>query len=462
MEQFEKQIRLPFPAEAVFRWHERPGAFARLKPPWEIVELVEQQGGIRDGAVAKIRVKMGPLWKRWHAEHCDYQPGRQFRDVQTTGPFAEWDHTHLMTPDGDDACILTDRIQYRLPFGFLGRWFGGGLTRTKLERMFAYRHQTTLDDLKSHHAASATEAKPMRVLITGSSGLVGSNLIPLLTTGGHEVARLVRSDAGGAADRILWKPNDGEIDRDALEGFDAVVHLAGANIGDKRWSAERKAQIRNSRVDGTKLLAEALAGLSSPPKVLVCASAIGYYGDRGDEELDEQSAAGEGFLADVCRDWETAANPARDKGIRVVHTRFGVILTPEGGALKKMLLPFKLGAGGVIGSGKQYWSWVAIDDVIGSILHALTNDAVSGPVNVTAPNPATNREFTKALGRVLSRPTIFPMPAFAARLALGEMANELLLASARVLPKKLLDTGYEFRHAELEAALRHVLGRVES
>eukprot|EP00913_Durusdinium_trenchii_P008823 g8289.t1 len=245
--------------------------------------------------------------------------------------------------------------------------------------------------------------------------------------GGHEVLRLVRSDADGADDRVLWKPSDGEINREALEGFDAVVHLAGANIGDKRWTEQRKTLIRGSRVDGTRLLAQTLAELSVPPKVLVCASAIGYYGDRGDEELDESSAPGEGFLPEVCAEWEAAADAARDKGIRVVHTRFGVILNPEGGALKKMLLPFKLGVGGVIGSGKQYWSWVGIDDVIGSILHAITNDAVSGPVNVTAPNPVTNREFTKTLGRVLRRPTIFPMPAFAARIALGEMADDLSL-----------------------------------
>lgn len=459
MAQFEKQSRIPFPAETVFRWHERDGAFRRLKPPWETVELVEQTGGVQNGGIARIRVKMGPMWRAWDAEHCDYEEGRQFRDVQTRGPFAEWDHTHRMTPDGDDACVLTDSIRYRLPLGILGRLFGGRFTRKKLERMFAYRHQTTLDDLRSHHAASLKKEKPMRVLITGSSGLVGSNLIPLLTTGGHTVLRLVRSDAGNSDDRILWKPSEGKIDADGLENLDAVVHLAGANIGDKRWTAERKSLIRNSRVDGTRLLAETLAGLDSPPKVLVCASAIGYYGDRGDEELDEESAPGDGFLPDVCRDWEAAADPAREKGIRVVHTRFGVILTPEGGALAKMLLPFKLGAGGVIGGGKQYWSWVTIDDVIGAILHALTTDSVTGPVNVTSPNPATNREFTKTLGRVLKRPTIFPMPAIAARLALGEMANDLLLASARVLPKKLLATDYQFRQPELEAALRHVLGR---
>ena len=298
----------------------------------------------------------------------------------------------------------------------------------------------------------------MKILITGSHGLIGSALIPFLTTGGHEVLRLVRNP-NPATHEIQWNPQAGVIDDEQLEGLDAVVHLAGENIASKRWNTAQKKRIRESRVHGTRLLSESLARLNDPPKVLVCASAVGYFGDRGDEELDEESEQGTGFLADVCRDWEAAADPAREKGIRVVNLRFGVILSSAGGALAKMLLPFKLGLGGVVGSGKQYWSWIALDDVLGAILHAMSHDDLHGPVNCVSPNPVTNREFTKTLGRVLKRPTLFPLPPFAARLVLGEMANELLLASTRVVPKQLQASGYQFRFEDLESALRNTLGK---
>ncbi|MBL9083232.1 MAG: TIGR01777 family oxidoreductase, partial [Planctomycetales bacterium] len=261
---------------------------------------------------------------------------------------------------------------------------------------------------------------------------------------------------------IRWDPDAGEIDPSALEGFDAVVHLAGENIAGGRWNEERKRRILESRTKGTSLLAGALAKLKNPPKVFACASAIGFYGNRGDETLDERSPAGEGYLADVCKQWEAAAEPARAAGIRTVNMRFGIVLGMGGGALAKMLTPFKLGAGGNLGSGKQWMSWVALDDAVGAIHHALFNEALTGPMNVVAPTPVTNAEFTKTLGRVVARPTIFPMPAFAARLALGEMADALLLASTRVLPQALQLTDYRFRFPTLEEALRHLLGRMKN
>lgn len=298
----------------------------------------------------------------------------------------------------------------------------------------------------------------MNVLISGSSGLIGSELVTRLTSGGHCVGRLVRRAPLNDAE-ISWNPETGAVDLARLGGFDAVVHLAGENIAAGRWSEAVKRRIRDSRVEGTRRLCEALAQLEAPPKHLVCASAIGYYGDRGEEVLTEDSAMGTGFLAEVCRDWEAAADPARAQGLRVVHLRIGVVLSPRGGALQKMLLPFRLGAGGVVGSGRQYWSWIALDDVAGACLHVLTHPELTGPVNAVSPHPATNREFTQTLGRVLRRPTVFPLPGFAARLALGEMAEALLLASARVVPQRLLSSGYEFRYPDLEAALRHLLGR---
>ena len=296
----------------------------------------------------------------------------------------------------------------------------------------------------------------MRILVTGATGLVGNALIPLLAGGGHEVARLVRS-APGPGD-IRWDPDAGVLEASALEGFDGVVHLAGENIASGRWNAARKRRIKESRVLGTRLLAERLAGLERPPRVLVSASAVGFYGDRGDEELTEESPAGSGFLSEVCREWEAATEAAAGKGIRVVHARLGVVLSQDGGALAKMLTPFKLGAGGIVGNGRQYVSWITLDDTAAALGHLLATETVSGPVNLVAPAPVTNREFTKTLGRVLRRPTVFPLPGFVARVMFGEMADALLLASTRVKPVNLLGSGYAFRHGSLEEGLRAVLG----
>ena len=296
----------------------------------------------------------------------------------------------------------------------------------------------------------------MKVLVTGATGLVGSALVPFLAAGGHEVARLGRS--APADGDIRWDPDAGVLEAGALEGFDGMVHLAGENIASGRWTEARKRRIKESRVNGTRLLAETLARLDRPPRVLVSASAIGFYGDRGDEELIEGSAAGSGFLPEVCREWEAATEAAAGKGIRVAHARLGVVLSKDGGALAKMLTPFRLGAGGNIGNGRQYMSWITLDDTVSAIGHLLAAESAAGPVNVVAPAPVTNGEFTRTLGRVLRRPTLFPMPGFAARLAFGEMADALLLASARVRPARLLDSGYAFRHGSLEEGLRYVLG----
>lgn len=298
----------------------------------------------------------------------------------------------------------------------------------------------------------------MDVLVSGSSGLIGSALVPALGNEGHRVLRLTRSGED-SEDAIQWDPSAGTIDAAGLEGVDAVVHLAGESIAEGRWTPAKKTRIRDSRIDGTRLLAGALVDLPRPPEVMVSASASGHYGDRGNELLSEESAPGDNFLAGVCQEWEAAANPAREAGVRVVHPRFGVVLSTEGGALATTLPIFKLGGGGRIGSGRQYLSWISIDDVVGAILHALTTNFLEGPVNVTVPDPPTNAEYTKTLGQVLNRPTIFPLPALAARLALGEVADELLLASQRIEPARLKETGYSYRYPELEGALRHLLGR---
>jgi uncharacterized protein (TIGR01777 family) len=456
---FVRHTRIAASAEAVFAWHERPGAFERLTPAWENVKVLEHVGGIRDGA--RVVVQVQPFWPvklRWELTHTDYEAGHQFVDRQVSGPFAFWRHTHRIEPDGPHACVLEDCIEYALPGGYLGSAVGRPLVEAKLDRLFRYRHEVTKADLEatSRHGRMNT----MRVLVSGSTGLVGSALCTALSTGGNEIARLVRNSPRSRQPEITWNPAGGTIDGAQLEGFDAVVHLAGENIAGGRWTDKQKQKILNSRVQGTRLLCETLAKLKNKPKVLVCASAIGYYGDRGDRWVDETSPAGDDmFLVDVCKEWEAATEPARQAGIRVVNLRFGVILSRDGGALAKMLLPFQLGAGGVLGSGEQYMSWIALDDAVGAIEHCLTDEELNGPVNAVTPNPVTNREYTKTLGKVLYRPTIFPMPAFAARLAFGQMADELLLASTRVAPKQLEASGYKFRYPQLEPALRHVLGK---
>lgn len=296
----------------------------------------------------------------------------------------------------------------------------------------------------------------MKILVTGSTGLVGSALVPSLKAQGHEVTRAVRRQTD-KADEVYWNPEDGSIDAARLTGIDAAVHLAGENIAE-RWTDEKKRRIRESRVKGTRLLSETLARLEPLPRVLVSASAIGIYGNRGAEVLTEESSHGDDFLADVCREWEAATAPASEGGIRVVNLRIGIVLSKKGGALAKMLTPFKLGVGGKVGSGEQYMSWVALDDVVGIIEHALTNESLRGPVNTVAPTPVTNLEFTKTLGSAISRPTIFPIPAFGLRLAFGEeMANGTLLSSARVEPARLKESGYQFKYPTLKGALRHVL-----
>ena len=463
---FEKSTELPVSAEVAFDWHCRLGAFERLTPPWESIELLSTDGVV-EGGIARLRVRMGPLSKLWVAEHDRIVPGRSFRDVQLSGPFARWEHTHSLEPISDDRCVLTDRIEYRAPLGFLGELFGGRLIRRSIERTFEYRHRKTKLDLRSH--TSAQDRSPMKIAVGGSTGLVGTELVSFLTTGGHDVLRLARggkssgagtADAGTVAwDPAAWDPAAGTIDAEALEGCDAVIHLGGHNIAHGRWTDRMKRLIRDSRVDSTALLARTLAGLKNPPKVFVCASAIGYYGDRGSDLMTEDSPPGPSYLSRTCVEWEEATEPARDAGIRVVNLRIGVVLSPKGGALKKMLTPFKLGGGGVVGDGRQWMSWIALDDLPRIIQHCLQTETLNGSVNAVAPGKVDNRAFTKTLGRVLRRPTIFPLPAFVVRAVFGEMGDELLLGSTNVEPTRLEASGFEFAFPELEPALRHLLGK---
>lgn len=299
----------------------------------------------------------------------------------------------------------------------------------------------------------------MKVLVTGSSGLIGRELVSRLGGQGHDVTRLVRRPAAGAGE-VTWDPQAGTLDAAELEGHDAAVHLAGAGIGDHRWSDDHKRAVLDSRVQGTGLLARTLAQLDQPPKVLISGSAVGYYGYESDQPVTEPSSKGTGFLADVVAAWEEAAAPAQEAGIRTIRLRSGVVLTGKGGALKKQLLPFKLGAGGRLGTGEQWLSWISLDDEIAGIFHLLSTESVDGPVNLTSPEPVTNREFTATLAKVLKRPAFMPVPTPALHALFGkEMTKEMLLGGQKVLPAKLQASGFTFAHPTLEAALRHTLGR---
>lgn len=302
----------------------------------------------------------------------------------------------------------------------------------------------------------------MKILVTGSSGLIGSRLMKLLGAKGHEPIAMIRDPESEDPRAIYWNPEKGEIDSARLEGFGAVVHLSGENIADKRWTTEQKRKIRTSRIDSTKLLAKTLAQLQNPPQVFITASAIGYYGDRGSEELREKSPVGIGFLANLCREWEDAAQSAQAAGIRVVKMRFGMVLSPDGGPLAKMLKPFRMGFGGPLGTGQQYMSWISIDDACDAVHYAIIIDTLKGPVNVVAPSPVTNAEFTKVLSKVIGKPANFAAPAFILKLIMKGLADEILLSSAKVVPDKLLNAGFEFKTPKLEPTLRRLLGETSA
>ncbi len=455
-ETFSRSVRIERPAAEVFAWHERAGALARLCPPWERVELVSATGGVRDGARVTVRNKIGPFWTEWRVEHRDYVAGKQFRDVQTAGPFARWEHLHRVDAAGPGACVLTDEIVYRLPGGALGRAVAGNFAREKLVAMFAWRQERTKADLEL--ATRYGAVRSMRVLIAGASGMVGRALVPLLETQGHSVVRLVRKQTPGVGE-VGWNPAAGELNPAALDGIDAVVNLSGENVGAGRWTTTRREAILRSRIDTTKTLVTTMVKRTKRPAVLVNASAVGFYGERGEEELTEQSAIGLGFLPEVCLVWETHAEGAARAGVRTAMMRFGVVLSPAGGALAKLLPLFGAGLGGRVGDGRQWMSWVGLDDAVGAIYHAMVEPRCAGPMNIVAPEAATNAEFSATLGRVLHRPAVLPVPATVLRVIFGEMADATLLASTRAMPARLLETGYAFRQPTMETALRSCLGR---
>ena len=440
---FTHESEMPASAAGAFAWHEGPGAFERLNPPWDPVKVLQRDPSLAVGAKTVVQLHVAGVPVKWIAEHTAYEPGVMFRDEQTDGPFATWIHTHRFVPIDEHRCRLVDEVEYAPPLGALGRVFAGGTIRAQLVQMFAYRHALLRADLERHRRFAS--APRQTIAVTGASGLLGGALSAFLTTGGHTVRPVKRGDFS------------------AIDGADAIVHLAGAPIG-VRWTDEVRRAMVESRVDYTRAMVGAIRDAKAPPRVLLGGSAIGIYGDRGDEELDESSPTGErgergaAMLAGLCADWEAESIHAKALGLRVALLRTGVVLTPNGGALSQLLGPFSAGIGGRAGSGKQWMSWIGLEDTIGAIHHALMTD-MHGPVNLTAPNPVTNRELARTLGHVLRRPSFMPAPTFALEAMFGEMAEGTLLASQRVLPRVLERAEFEPLHPQLEDSLRFCLGR---
>ncbi len=451
---FEWSSVMPASADEVFAYHARPGAFRRLAPPWQKLVMREESGDVTAGRVA-FDVWFGPVRRHWVAEMGSAMPGRQFVDRQVEGPFSAWEHVHRFVPIDEGKSELRDHIEYRLPAGGFTDSVGEGPTGKALSRLFRFRHERTRLDL-GRHAVWADRPR-LKVAIAGASGLVGSHLTDYLTTAGHTVIRLVRGKDAGPGE-VPWDPATGALYQGALEGVDAVVNFSGVSLASV-WTPGRKRAILDSRVQATRTLAEAIARMDRPPAVFVSTSAVGAYGSRGGEIVSEQTGRGEGFLADVTRAWEKAAEPVLGAGVRLVHPRFGLIVSASGGAFAAMLPAFKAGLGTRFGSGDQYWAWVELDDVLAALEWIVHDEELEGTVNLTAPDPLTNREVTKTLGRVLHRPAVLSAPGFIVRRGTLGMGEEMLLASQRAMPARLHERGFHFAFPKLEGALRYELGK---
>jgi uncharacterized protein (TIGR01777 family) len=450
MTAYHSNLELARSAADVFGWLERPGALVRLTPPWERTTIVEQTGTVHNGDRVVVKLRRPPV--KLAMVHEGFEPGRRFVDRQERGPFRSWRHQHEVVAISTDRCELRDQIDFELPLHAVSRLVMARSIRKRLDRMFSYRRVVLANDLQW------LATTPLRIAVTGASGLIGRQLCALLTTCGHTVLRMVRRPATGPSE-LAWDPQRGTIDAAALEGIDAVVHLAGENVGEGKWTPARKEQIVASRVKTTELLATTLANLRHKPAVLVSASAVGYYGAAAVEPCDESASHGDDFLAHVVQVWEAAARSVEAAGIRVVFPRIGVVLTPAGGALQKLVVPFSLGVGGPIGPGTQGFPWVAMDDVLYAIQRMIVDDRLTGPINVVGPEVVDNRTFARTLARVVRRPCVFRVPSWLVPIGFGELGEVVLLGGQRVVPARLRELGYSFAHPTLESLLRHELGR---
>jgi uncharacterized protein len=454
---FKHQSVVPAPPEEVFAWHERPGALERLTPPWVDVRVLERDGGIQDGGRVVLEVRKGPVHVTGEIRHHGYVRGKEFHDEQVRGPLAVFRHVHRFEPTPDGGCLVQDEVEWEPPMRPTVELFTKPVIERELARLFRFRHERLRNDLDLH--ARYASRPRLKVAVSGATGFIGGSLRHFLTSGGHEVVPMVRSGKAVKGDAITWSWRRGEIDRAALERTNAVVHLAGEPILGLRWTEDKKREILDSRVKGTELIARTMAELHGGPSTLVNASGVGYYGNRGDEVVTEDSSPGRGFLAEVVKAWEEATKRADRSGVRVVRARTGFVLSPSGGALGNLLLPFQLGLGGRIGSGRQYLPWIDLDDEIGILYHALMSENLRGPLNLTAPRPVPQATFATVMGRILGRPTVLPVPGLAVKALLGQMGEETLLEGQRARPARVEQSGYRFLYEELEESLRHQLGK---
>ncbi len=462
---FERSSAIDCDRQDLFQYHANPGALNRLIPPWENIAIERRSDSLAVGSEVVIRNSLFGVPVRWHARHTGLHAPESFQDVQLSGPFKTWVHDHVFEEKGNGHSILLDRVQFETKFGSLGK-LGLPLVRSKLRAMFAFRHRTTQSDLTlQSFLRQHTANRILRIGVTGSTGLIGRRLIDLISVMGHQAVRILRpasidrtQEFPLSSKSVLWRPGTGFSDEPVMQNLDAVIHLAGKGIASTRWTDSAKRAIRESRVEGTQALVRDLCKLDSPPKAFVCASGVGIYGDRSSEVLDESTPPGNDFLSELARDWESAAMEFGAAGNRVAIGRLGIALHPRQGALAKLLVPFQLGVGGPVGNGRQYWSWIHVDDAAAAFLYLAANPNCTGAYNLVAPEQTDNRTFSKTLGRVLKRPSLLPAPAFALRVMLGEMADAMLLASTRANCRRLIEDGFPFRATHLEDCLRHILG----
>lgn len=449
--------------QELWNWYNSPGAFRRIMPEWEGIKPV-QVGSLKDGEETIFKVSIGPIKRKWIARHHSVVENETFSDRMMKGPFGKWNHQHSFVGSGNNTEIQ-DTIDWKLPLHILTGWTAAITVIPRMNQMFRYRSEKVANDLTQ--IKKTRDLPRQRVLVSGSTGMIGLQLCAFLEAAGHEVHRLLRIDSKLPADInsenvIRWNDKTGDVIKGDMNGFDSVIHLAGAGIGDKRWSPKRKDIIRNSRVIPTTNLSKILAGLDQPPKAFLSGSAIGYYGDQGTTLVDESSSKGDGFLSEICSEWEQASSVAKEAGIRVSHLRSGIVISPLGGALAKLLLPTKMGGGGPVGGGHQIQSWISLDDEIYAIHHLMMQDTSQGAYNLTSPNSVSQKVFAKKLGRVLRRPAFMPLPKFALQLMFGEMGKVLIIEGQDVKPTRLQESGFVFTYSDLENCLRNCLGRVKN
>ena len=446
---FERTVTIEAPAEIAYHWHEMPGAFERMIPPWVRARIGKNDPAIADGSKTCIEIRLLEVWRKWVVAHENVVAGSQFTDRQIFGPFKKWRHCHYFKDTSDGQCELIDRVEFELPIGGIGSSYA----KKELERVFAYRHEVAKRDIERF---AARASRPV-FGVTGSTGFIGKKLSDYLRSQGCKVIGITRHPRSDQD--IAWNPERGELDAERLEGIDVLVNLAGANVASGKWTEARKRKLRDSRIESLVTLKSAIGGMRRRPYLLISASGIGFYGKNRESLTGEEAVAGKGFLAELCVEWEAAAKEIRPLLDRVVIARTGLVLGASGGALRKMLPAFSFGFGGRLGSGRQWMSWIGIEDWIRAIDFISDSPDAEGVFNMCVEDSVENTEFTKTLGKILKRPAIFPVPEFLLKLAFGEMTEEMLLSSSRAIPERLVDCGFEFAHPDLEQSLRFSLGK---